>query len=64
MSEKLDEALKKVREILKNECSNEAVAVTIFFNSYGYNVEVETRSPESLKRDGISMKNLRGLFIL
>ena len=62
-SEKLAQALNALRDVLNEEAHEDCVAVRVFFNSYGYEIEYKTRTPESLKRDGISMRNLRGDFI-
>jgi len=39
------------------------VAVSIFINVEGYNLENDIRLPEDLKRAGFSMRNLKGDFI-
>ena len=63
MSSELIEALKHLRDILQEETAEHCVGVNVFFNSQGYELEYRTRSPDSLKRDGISMRNMRGDFI-
>lgn len=63
MSEQLAQALKNLRDVLQDEAHEHCVAVRVFFNSQGYEIEHQTRTPGSLKRDGISMRNLRGDWV-
>ena len=63
MSEQLAQALKNLRDILQNESHEHCVGVQVFFNSQGYEIEYHTRTPGSLQRDGVSMRNLRGEFV-
>lgn len=63
MTNELTSAINQVFEILKRECPRDCVSVTLFFNSQGYTIEVNNRSYESLKRDGVSMRDIRGDFI-
>ncbi len=62
----IDEVYEKIGELqrlLIENCSDETVSVRIFFNCEGFQTEHTTRTPESLKRDEISMRNLKGEFI-
>ena len=61
--ERLDELLKATRNCLQQVEHDHCVSVTVFFNSEGYTVERKLRTPGSLKRDGISMCNIKGEFI-
>jgi hypothetical protein len=63
MTPELTEALKRLRDVLQNECNPHTVAVEIFINSEGYELNYKLRTPGSLKRDGISMKNICGDYI-
>jgi len=63
MTSDLDQALKQVIDILQKEAHEHCVSATIFFNSEGYEISYNMRSPESLKRSGISMRNINGDFI-
>ena len=63
MSEELAQALKNLRDVLQQEAHPHCVAVSVFFNVEGYEIAYKTRTPGSLKRDLISMRNLRGEFI-
>lgn len=63
MSEQLAQALKNLRDILQAESHEHCTSVSVFFNCQGYKIEHNTRTPGGLKRDGISMRNLRGDFI-
>ena len=63
MSEKLAQAINALRDVLTEESHEHCTTVSVFFNCQGYSIEYKTRTPKSLKRDGISMRNLRGDFI-
>ena len=63
MSPELKEALKNLRKILQNECNPQTVSVTVFISSQGYDLSYKTRSPGSLYRDSVSMRNICGNFI-
>lgn len=63
MTDRLSDAIKNVRDILQKDEHPHCVAVTLFFNCEGYEMNRTLRSPSSLKREGISMRNLKGEFI-
>jgi len=63
MSLELKEAIENLRDALQNECDPHTVAVELFINSEGYEINYKLRSPGSLKRSGISMRNICGDFI-
>jgi hypothetical protein len=60
---KTDALMKELEDHFKATLPANCVAVRIFFNSQGYDLEYETRTAESLRSAGISMRNLRGEFI-
>lgn len=63
MEHELKSMITKVADILANQAGEECVSANIFFSAQGFNIEYQFRSKESLKRDGISMRNLSGEFI-
>jgi hypothetical protein len=63
MTEKLAKALKDLREVLQEEAHDHCTSSTVFFNCDGYQLSHTTRTPGSLCRDGISMRNIKGEFI-
>jgi len=63
MNGKTAQALKTLRDALQEEANEHCVAVHACFNCEGYTIDYRTRTPGSLKRAGISMRNLRGEFI-
>lgn len=63
MSPRLSGALKELRDALQDECNPHTVAVTVFINSEGYELSYKTRSPGSLKRSSVSMRNICVDFI-
>lgn len=63
MTEELSQALKHLRDIVQKESHSHCVSVEIFINHEGYKVELTLRTPGSLQREGISMRNLNGEWI-
>ena len=63
MNQKIEKAVKNLRNLLQEECNPHCTDVTIFVNSEGYQITQNLRSPGSLQRDGISMRNIKGQFI-
>lgn len=63
MSKQLAQALKQLRDVLQTESHEHCVAVRVFFNSQGCEIEYQTRTPDSLYREGVSMRNLRGEWV-
>lgn len=63
MTNQLEVALKAVRDVLRSEAHPHCVGVNVFFNSNGYKLEYRMRTPGSLERDGISMRNIRGEWV-
>jgi len=64
MTEKIQNALKELHSVLNEELGSNAVACRIFISDHEYNFKVETRSPAQLKSNGISMKNIKGEWIV
>ena len=60
---KLRAALENLQRCLIDVCSDLTTVVTVSVNCEGYSTEIQERIPESLKREGISMRNLKGEFI-
>lgn len=63
MSEDLAKALAAVRVHLQSEAHAHCVAVVVHFNHEGYEIAYTLRSPGSLRRDGISMRNICGDWV-
>lgn len=57
MSKELDEAIKKVSDLLRQESNPNCVSVNIFFNCEGYEIDYKLCGP------GISRKNISGEWI-
>ena len=58
-----EQALEALKEALKKELSDTCTSVSIFINSYETKITTSHRTAEQLKREGISMKNIKGEFI-
>lgn len=63
MTTKIDQKLAELKELLCDELSDTTTYVEIFINSQGINVNTTQRTPEELKRDGVSMRNIKGEWI-
>ena len=63
MSAQLESALKQVQDALQSEAHPHCVGVNVFFNCNGYELEYRMRTPGSLERDGISMRNICGEWV-
>lgn len=63
MSDKVSEAIEVMTEVLKSELSKCTISVEIVVTAQGFNVGVQERSADGLKRDGISMRNIQGEWI-
>ena len=63
LGEKIEQKLKELRDLCVFGASNETASVSFFLNSEGWNTEIQKRSADSLKRDGISMRNIKGEWI-
>ncbi len=59
MEELIDDFIKKLRE----KSSSTVTAVQIFVSGSDSEIVIKKRTPEELRRDGISMVNLKGEWI-
>ena len=60
MEELIDDFIKKLRE----KSSSTVTAVQIFVSGSDSEIVIKKRTPEELRRDGISMTNLKGEWIV
>ena len=58
MTDKVKRLKNELREALIEAYSDETVWVTLTLNAYGFYTQVEERTAESLKEEGISMRNI------
>lgn len=63
MSPKLTKALDALQEVLKDESTATCSNITVAFSAQGYIVSCTYQDPRELRDDGVSMKNLKGLWI-
>ncbi len=63
MNKKINELAEQLRQEIIKESSDRTVFVSLNINFQGCNFEIEQRTPYSLKMEGISMRNLKGVFI-
>ena len=52
-----------IEELRRRIGGPDTVSINIFINSDGYLIEEKIRSAESLKREGVSMRNVFGQYI-
>lgn len=58
MTDKVKRLKNELRDALIEAYSNETVCVNLTLNAYGFYTQVEERTAESLKNEGISMRNI------
>ena len=63
MNKEIENLKAELEKACKEHLSDETVKVTFELNSYGFYTRIEERSADSLKHDGVSMKNLKGNWI-
>ena len=63
MNDRIQQAICSLREVLKQECSASVASVEIFISDHEVSYTTNSRSPHSLKKDGISMRNIKGDWI-
>lgn len=59
----IDAAIAQLMEALRQEASPHATYVEIGISGREYRIDITYRTPEQLRAEGISMRNLRGEFI-
>jgi len=60
---RLHAALEELQRALVRTCSKLTTSVEVFINCEGYSTQITESDPASLKRDGVSMRNIAGYFI-
>jgi len=63
MSKLIDDKVAELRVIIEQELSENVVMFKVEFTGTGTNTRTEYKHIEELKRDGISMRNVKGEFI-
>jgi len=63
MNNKIQKLAEALRQAVIEDASDITTRVVVYMNSEGNNFEIIQRTPESLKRDSISMQNIKGVFI-
>ena len=60
---KTDSLIKQLEDHLKETLPDDCIRVSLYITATGHELVHETRTAESLKKAGVSMRNLRGEFI-
>lgn len=63
MKQSITNKIDELRELLRAEMPEITTRVEIVFTAQSCNIQITDRTAEELKRDGISMRNLKGDFI-
>ena len=63
MTDKVKKTKNELREALIEAYSDETVCIRLTLNAYGFYTEVEERTAESLKEEGISVRNISKKWI-
>jgi hypothetical protein len=63
MNDKVEEAMHELHRVAREESSEECISFQVFINCNGISYEANHRDAESLRKDGVSMRNLRGDWI-
>lgn len=63
MKQEIENTIQKLGNLLKSEVSSNCVAITITLTFQGYTIALEQYSPEYLAESGVSMRNIKGLYI-
>ena len=63
MSYKIEELKRELRKAYQEELTDLTVCVKLTLNSYGFYTQIEERTADSLKDEGISMRNLKREWI-
>jgi hypothetical protein len=63
MTKEILEKCQELKKLCETELSDKVVMLKVYINAAGVDINVEHRLPEDLKREGISMRNIKGDFI-
>lgn len=63
MNSEINDTIELLKYVVRRNSGSTTVSVNVFISSEGVEVVFRTVSPESLKADGISMRNINGEFI-
>lgn len=59
LNKKIIELVNHVKEISTSNC----VSFSLFLNAHGYEVQFQEKDSETLKKEDLSMRNLKGEYI-
>ena len=63
LSLSINQKVKELKDLIASELAQTITSVSIFINCEGVEFTIKERSAESLKKSGISMRNIKGDFI-
>ena len=64
VGEEIRQKLEELKQLCVFGSSQETVHISFNLNSEGWNIDIQQRSAQSLRDDGISMRNIKGDFIV
>lgn len=63
MNSEIQQKLEELSFLIKRDMPKETTSVTVFFNFHEMRVSFSQKTPEQLKKQGISMRNVAGEWI-
>ena len=63
MTDKVKKLKAELRTALIEAYGDETTSVTLTLNGYGFYTQTSERTAESLKEEGLSMRNIKGQWI-
>jgi hypothetical protein len=63
MNDKVKKLKAELRSALIEAYGDETTSITLTLNAYGFYTQTSERTAESLKEEGVSMRNINGKWI-
>ena len=63
MTDKVERLKDELQAALIEACGDKTTNVMLTLNSYGFYTQISERTAESLKEEGINMRNIKGQWI-
>ena len=60
---KMQQAIDNLEKVIREHSADTVTTFSVFINCEGREIKIGSRTPEQLKSQGISMRNIAGNFI-
>ena len=60
---RLEKAILELQKAVKESSYYTTTIFSVHITGRGYKIDIENRTPEGLRKDGVSMRNIKGDFI-